>query len=631
MKLKATIISLISVFIVGLTAILLYCFWPAIKGTVDDSKYYTAVDLQESYDSGFEDGCKTETELLGQVQYYKGLVDEYHIEVNTLNNEITLLNNSNLDYSNRIDSLELQKSNLEEQVENLTEIKLNNETTISNLNSQIRSLENEKVTLENTLLNKEEIISQKDIQISNLQATVKQLQKTNELNVETISNLNNQIVNLNSQISDLTLQVQNNSNNVIALNNKISELEKSISYYEQYIANLETSEQVVATFEFNGSVYNIQIVDTGSFVSVVEPTSTEYVVFNYWTVDGVEVDLSTYAVSTNTRFVANVTYYYDVNFMVNNELYDSQLVIKNGYATIPESPSINGFEFDGWSTNGVDIVNINTSSVISNVTYHAVLTQLHTVDFVYEDTVIDTQTIRNGEFAEVVNVENSDYKVFNGWSYNNSIIDLTNYKITSSMTLIADLTYYYDVNFMVNNELYDSQLVIKNGYATVPEEPSINGYVFDGWTINGEFIDLSTYQVTYNVTITAVFHQYIFAVNSSETTFYLNDPILNAQIDSGELASHNINFYVSATFKNEPFSAIASGSLTFYRSGDDLNYSASITIRNSEGSFTAFFEVNYSSETGFEFSISSSGRIKYGILGNLEFNLSSISVRVTTK
>ena len=83
MKLKATIISIISVLIVGLTAILLYCFWPAIKGTVDNSKYYTQEELQESYDKGYEDGCKTETELTGQVKYYKDLVDEYYVQVNT--------------------------------------------------------------------------------------------------------------------------------------------------------------------------------------------------------------------------------------------------------------------------------------------------------------------------------------------------------------------------------------------------------------------------------------------------------------------------------------------------------------------------------------------------------------------
>ena len=118
----------------------------------------------------------------------------------------------------------------------------------------------------------------------------------------------------------------------------------------------------------------------------------------------------------------------------------------------------------------------------------------------------------------------------------------------------------------------------------------------------------------------------IFASASSESTFYLNEPTLNAQIDSGELASYDIKFSVSAFFKNDAFGSFASGSLNFYRSGDDLNYSGSITIRNSDGSSTASFMVNYSSETGFEFYISSSVSIRSGLMGNLKYNLSSIEI-----
>ena len=140
MKLKATIISLASILVVGLTAILLYCFWPAIKGTVNNSKYYTQEELQNSYDKGYDDGCKSETELIGQVEYYKGLVDEYYIQVNTLNNEITMLTKTKKDYETQIANIESQKATLQTQVDNLTTIKTNNETTIASLNSQITSL-----------------------------------------------------------------------------------------------------------------------------------------------------------------------------------------------------------------------------------------------------------------------------------------------------------------------------------------------------------------------------------------------------------------------------------------------------------------------------------------------------------
>lgn len=508
MKLKATIISIVSVLIVGLTAILLYCFWPAIKGTVDNSKYYTQEELQDSYDKGYEDGCKTETELIGQVKYYKDLVDEYYIQVNTLNDEITMLTNINRDYATHVSNLESQKISLQEQVSNLTTIKADNEQTISILEEQVLELQKEVISLENTNKEQNSLISQKNIQITNLQTTVLQLQKTNDLNLETINNLNNQITSLNNQITDMTLQIQNNSTNVTVLNNKIAELEKSVAYYEQYIANLENGEQVVATFEFNGSVYNIQIVNKNDIVSVVNPTSTDYVIFNYWTVNDEQIDLSTYQITSNVKIVANVTLKYDVKFIVDNTEYDSLIVTKNGYATIPANPTKTGYEFDGWTTNGVDIVNPNTTAITENTTFIAKFTKLHTVTFMFEDVIYSTQTIRNNEYANNVVVEDTDYKIFNGWTLNSVIVDVANQKIVSDTTFIADITYKHDVKFMVDETEYNSQIITQNSYAVLPEEPTKDGFKFLGWSLDGvEVVDISSHLIVVDTIFIALFEE----------------------------------------------------------------------------------------------------------------------------
>ena len=458
MKLKATIISLASILVVGLTAILLYCFWPAIKGTVNNSKYYTQEELQNSYDKGYDDGCKSETELIGQVEYYKGLVDEYYIQVNTLNNEITMLTKTKKDYETQIANIESQKATLQTQVDNLTTIKTNNETTITSLNSQITSLQT-------------------------------------------------QIAELNTQINDMTVVYQNYTSNINSLNSKINELQTSINYYESYIANLESGEQVVATFEYNGSVYNIQTVNKGSTLSITTPTDTDRLKFNYWTVNGEQVDLSTYTISANTKFVANITklytvtfmyeeetkstqtirngnyatnvivdstdykvfngwkvngvitdissykitadtqfiaditYKYDLKFMVDDKEHDSQIVTTNCYPTLPTNPTKDGYEFDGWS-NGENIVNPETIAITGETSYWASFTQLHTVTFTYEGKTISTQTIRNGNYATNVAVDNTTYKVFNGWKVNDEIVDLYSYKITADTQFVANITYY---------------------------------------------------------------------------------------------------------------------------------------------------------------------------------------------
>lgn len=527
MNLKATIISLVSVFVVGLTAILLYCFWPAIKGTVDNSKYYTQEEIQESYDKGFEDGCKTETELTGQVNYYKGLVDEYYIQVNILNDEITMSTNTNRDYATQVSNLELQRLSLQEQVDNLTSIKLTNEETINQLNEQVTTLRNEVLNLENSDLNNNEIINQKNVQITNLQNTIFQLQRTNQLNVETINNLNNQILNLNSQISDMSLQIQNNSSNVSVLTNKIAELEKSVAYYEQYIANLENGEQVVATFEFNGSVYNIQIVNKNDTVSVVNPTSTDYVIFNYWMVNGEQIDLSTYQITSNVKIIANITLKYDVKFMVDNAEYDSQIVIKNNYATMPVNPEKSGYDFKGWTLNGIDIIDPETINITENTTFVAKFEKYHTVTFVYEDITLSTQSIKNEGFAEMVNVDSTDYKVFNGWTLNGVIVDVSTVKITANTIFIADITYYFDVTFTVDDTTFETLKVENNSLALLSTTPTKQHYDFKGWSIDGiNIIDITTYTIHNNTTFIALFEVHKYKVQVVESYVMFGSPVV---------------------------------------------------------------------------------------------------------
>jgi len=612
-----TLLALISGLIIATTGILLYVYWPAITGTINNSQYLTPEQGQELYDKGYNDGNLAKTEQLAQIAYYKQLTDDYYIQVNTLNTEISSLNNEisnknatitelnnikttnlqtieslnntissnsltisglnsqivnlqdeknilqtqisslNSDISNKtviitglntqvadlqndisakrtqILGLNTQISDLQTQIVSLTNSINSNETAISNLNSQISNLNAEKLLLEQTItinenrisnlnnqitllneqissletqvVSKESSIANLNNQIVNLQNLNTQLEQTNQSNISTISTLNTQIVSLNNQISALTLQIQDNSNSTSVLNARITELENSISYYESYIASLESSDQVVATFEFNGSVYNIQILSKNSYVSITNPTSTTYVVFNGWTVNNASVDLSSYPITQNTKFVADETHYYDVIFKVDNTTYDSQIIVENGIASIT-NPTKQGYQFDGWTIDGENIVNVNTTHITQTTTFTAVFTQLHTVTFTYENSTLSTSQIRNGSYAVAPTVTNTTYKVFNGWSVNGNIIDISTYKITANTTFVANITYKYDVLYVVDGVNYNSQIVIANNYPTLPTNPSKDGYEFDGWSINGTtIVNPITTSINANTTFTAKF------------------------------------------------------------------------------------------------------------------------------
>ena len=477
-----------------------------VKELMSGTGIYTEEDLNSAYEDGYNTALENKDEYDTLINSYRDTITTQTDEISKLNSQIILLTNNNKDYEIQIASLKSQKTELETNVSNLQTINSQNETAITGLNETISELQAQVKILEASESDKTSQISALNTQISNLQTLVSQLQNTNEINSNTITSLNSQIISLNSQISELTYQIQNNGSTVTNLNNKIAQLEESIAYYENYIASLESGEQVVVTFEFDGSVYNIQILNKNATASVITPTSTDYVIFDYWTVNGEQIDLSTYQFTTNTKVVANVTYKYDVKFMVDNAEHNAQIVTSGTTATVPTEPTKSGYDFDGWSLNGVDIIDVTEQTVTANVTYYAVFTQLHTVTFIYEDDTIDTQSVRNGEYATDVDVEDTTNKIFNGWSLNGAIVDVSTYKILGTTVFTADITYKYNVVFKVDNADYDTQLIVKNGYATPPTAPTKDGYEFNGWSLNGvDIVEPSTVQIIADTTFTAMF------------------------------------------------------------------------------------------------------------------------------
>lgn len=503
-RLAKTIISLLSVTVVAVAGILLYVFWPAITGTINNNKYYTADDVQESYDKGFDDGNKSQTELNAEIVYYKSLVDEYEAEVASLNKEINnlvALKNQNQVTINNLTSI---KNENEATINTLQSTIKKNDESIENYQTKIEELNNQIRILQNSNTNYQTEISNLKSQVSNYQTIVNQLQNTNEMNIQTIKSLNNQSEILNKQISDLQFELNSNSGDVTKLKNTIKELEKSIAYYESYISALESETQVVATFEFDGSVYNIQIVNKGSNVSVVTPESSGKITFNYWTVDGERVDLNTYKMNSNTKFIANVTYKNEVVFKSDGEDVKLEYIENGKFATAP-TVSKDGYEFDGWTIDGKNIVDVSTYEVTKDLTFVAVYTKIHTVTFVYENNVVSTQKVRDGEYAENIKIENTNYKLFNGWTTNGAIVDVSSYKISSSVVFTASITYSYDVRFIVDDAVYNSQIVTENNYVLVPTNPKKTSYIFNGWMLNNEIIDLTTYKITSNIDFVASF------------------------------------------------------------------------------------------------------------------------------
>ncbi len=427
--------------LLGTSAYLIGTNWWSIKAGLKGQNLFTQDQVQEKVDQAYQEG-------LGDSLVYQNAIKELtqnlrktEASLNQVLAERDQIVIEREDLQLKLDELNTQLDELNKKYTNVSNEYWDNYNKIAEYEKQIEDLNKLIEDLNKQDGNNTELINQLNTQVDNLQNLVTQLQTTNDLNLSTIASLNAQISNLKQQINDMTSNSQTASGQINALNNKIAELQASINYYETYISSLQNETQVVITFEVAGSVYNIQIVNKGSKCSVTTPASTTYRIFNGWTVNGQTIDLSNYNFDVNTKVVADFTYKYDVKFMVDNEVVDSKIIESGAYPTLPSNPTKEGYVFEGWSSNGVDIINdITTTPVTSNVTYYAVFSKTYTVTFVNgeENT---TYKVKNGSMiSEIPEVESTPVKTFNGWKLNGSFVDPTTYQVYGDTTFVADFT-----------------------------------------------------------------------------------------------------------------------------------------------------------------------------------------------
>lgn len=556
MKTKKILSTIFSLLFLG--AFIFVIIWGVVnfnkvKAGMSGTALYTEEDILNSYQDGCNAAMANKAEYDSLIGECRDTIADLDDNISEMSSKMASLEEDNSNYMSKIDELNEIKADNESTIENLKEQIQRDDEARSNLNLEIDSLENTKLNLESEALSlnneisnlnsqidilNEDILSgredkdalelkvqdlndeitdleasedEKINEIDTLNSTILSLQNLNAQlqlndtsNLDTIDRLNSEIEYMDLEIAKLSTNMTNALNSISALNSQILQMHRSIDCYEQYIATLESETEVLATFEFDGSIYNIQIIPRGGHVLVDPPFSSDYITFNYWMVDGKEVDIQSYGVETSTRFVANITYKHLVKFMSDDDVIASEIIAEDMSPILPTNPTKEGYEFLGWSLNGSDVVDVENYHTLSDITFTAKFVKLYTVTFIYDGSINSTQSVREGGYATYVPIKNTTYKIFNGWTFENKVIDVTKKEITRDTIFIADLTYSYDVTFMLCDDIYSTQVVIKDTFATLPTNPTKEGYEFLGWSSDGEHIvDIETYVIRGNTTFTA--------------------------------------------------------------------------------------------------------------------------------
>lgn len=420
------------IFIIAIFATMLGLIIANAQYVFTSEQFYTQTDLEQKYDEGYNQGA-------------------FDNRDENLYDLIDSINSENFDLKTQIENDKVEIGNLQIKVDNLTAENAGYLDDISELKSQVDALESKNQGLE----------------------------EDNQKYSDEISALKEKI----SEYADLIYQ---NDLTITDLQATISNLQDSIATYEEFIAGLETDNEVYAIFVEKGVVTDIQFFTKGSLILKDDPILAENEVFNGWYVNNELVDLDNYYISASTTFVADITYNYNVDFNVDDSSIYNEVVVENAcISSVPDDPIKEGYKFIGWSFDGVNIIeNINSYKITHDTTFIAVFEEILIVNFVVEDENYSTQSIVKFDSPTLPEEPVKTNYRFLGWSVDgvNIISDIENYEILKDTTFTAIFEeVFYTISFVNNSETISTQVVHNASELVVPSVTADFGYTFKGW------------------------------------------------------------------------------------------------------------------------------------------------------
>ena len=176
-----------------------------------------------------------------------------------------------------------------------------------------------------------------------------------------------------------------------------------------------------------------------------------------------------------------ITTTYTVTF-INDNTNNKITVNENQTIAKPSDPIKDGYSFIGWY-NGNVLFDFNTK-ITSNITLTAKYQKIEnlTVTFILNG-ISSAETIKYGEKISKPENPTKDNATFAGWYDENGELFDFNTNIKANITLTAKFN--YTITYKLDNAIYKKDIVLENNIASMPSNPTKDGYSFSGWYIEG--------------------------------------------------------------------------------------------------------------------------------------------------
>lgn len=222
--------------------------------------------------------------------------------------------------------------------------------------------------------------------------------------------------------------------------------------------------------------------------------------------DFIKWNISSFTLSYSSKnYDANLNLLADwniLNYSITYNLNGGSLnELPNSYNA--ETPTFNlgtpvkrGYTFIGWSGTDINDKSLNVSvekGSTGDRTYTAnYVVNQYTITYDYNyDSLSDSQVVTFDANCSLLNPERTGYE-FNGWYYNGQRVENGKWSIDSDVTLVANWTVkQFSINYNLNGGINNPSNPNSFTYfeETSLEDPTRDGYEFDGWYLNDIKVD----------------------------------------------------------------------------------------------------------------------------------------------
>lgn len=273
-----------------------------------------------------------------------------------------------------------------------------------------------------------------------LQAQFEVLTKNNNVKTDEVLQLKAQVEKLQTELDNRIIQDNEYDSTLANLNAEIASLKETIKNYEEYINNNQTQNNILVSYKIDDTIYHTESVIEGSTPTAIEnPTNTDYLVFNYWTLNGERVNPSNITITDTTTFIANVTHKYAVRFYNGSTVISTQIVVEN------QTPNEVGIEdeerkvFDGFSIDGKNVIDVYNTPITSHTDYYAVFTNKYLVTITDRSNTVYSELLLEGSVVpfDTITPIGKDHCIFAGFVEGETLIDTTIYIVSRDTELVV--------------------------------------------------------------------------------------------------------------------------------------------------------------------------------------------------